>query len=990
MTADKGLLPASLRDTTVPALFADVARRLPGREAVVSGATSLTYADLDRRSALLAAAIRGAGVGRGDVVALLVRDRLDWIVGQLAVLRAGAAYLPISSREPAARLRFLLDDSAARLLIGAPDEPTGTPTLGFDATAEPGPDTETAADDPAYVMYTSGSTGTPKGVVVCHRNIVRLVRGNDFVAFGPDLRVLQTGAVGFDATTFEVWGPLLHGGAIALTAEDDVLDPGRLGARLREHAVTTLWLTSPLFSRIALADPAVFGPLRDLVVGGDVVVGAHVAMVHAACPGLRVINGYGPTENTTFSTTHLITPADTAGPVPIGTPLAGSTAYILDADGALANHGELHVGGDGVTLGYLNRPDLTERAFPPDPFLPGGRMYRTGDIVSRRADGVLEFVGRADRQVKVRGYRIEPGEIETVLRAHPEVTDAHVVTMDRPEGAFLVAYAVTAAPAADVRAHLAAKLPRHLVPGYVVPVRRFPLTANGKIDRAELPDPLTAFDSPTEHVPPVTEVEHAVVDLVEAALGVAPVGLLDSIYDLGVDSLTAAGLAASIRARLGRDVTTADVLVAATVSGIAEAVTEAAAAEAVEVVDTPVERPDAVLPLAPGQRALFAAQTRDPRTVRYNVPVRLDLPAGVDLAVLARAWQAVVDRHDALRTSFELADEPVQRVHAQVRAPLAVIDDDRAPVEPFDLGTAPLVRATVCAKRTLWLDAHHIVVDGLSLRTIVADLDAQCRGITQAPPSQFTDHLSRPPVATGHWAEVFAAPLDTADLPYDRPDDGTAAGQVLTVCLGAERTAALRALAAELGTTLFAVLAAAYGVFLRAATGAPEVVFGVPAAGRDPRTATAVGMFVNTVFLRVRPDPAASFADVVADVAGQTALALAHQGSAAAQVPLSALFALQPESALTAEFLGAATTLRPEHPGEAMVDINTQVYEQDRDLRVDWEYRTRFDQATVAAFADLYRDVLDRARSAPRAPTGALTATAPQAPASAPDFDFDL
>ncbi|MFJ3303921.1 amino acid adenylation domain-containing protein [Streptomyces sp. NPDC086549] len=1028
-------------DTTVHRLFLRWADATPDAPAVISGAGTLTYRQLADRSARLARRLLAHGVRRGELVAVRAERSAEWVIANLAVLRAGAAYLPISPAEPAQRVELLLEDGGVRLVLG--DREAELPggrgrelSVAQDLDAEAGLPLDTAATDRAYVMYTSGSTGRPKGVVVCHRNIARLVTDADFVEFSDRMRVLQTGAVSFDASTFEMWGPLLNGGVLVLPGEDVILHADRLGAALSEHRITTMWLTSPLFSRLVRQDPGIFAPLRDLIVGGDVVAPEHVAAVQGAAPGTRIVNGYGPTENTTFSTTHLILPEQGAGPIPIGRPIANSSAYVLDPEGVPlppGTIGELYVGGDGVALGYLNRPELTEAVFLPDPFLPGGRMYRTGDLVRQRADGVIEFHGRADGQVKIRGYRIEPGEIESVLRGHPLVSEATVVPRvragDDPADRYLAAYVTTtgATDVPELRAYLADQLPRHLIPGHLVVVDELPLTAHGKVDRSALPDPEELYDLPVEYVAPRDATEERLVAIWERLLPNTTVGVLDSMFDHGVDSLTAATLAAAVSKEFGTTLALSDVFRNPTVEELAEFLaehtTEPGGLPALSVAPSAAHHP-----LAPQQHPLYVEQSKETSSVRYNVPVLLEIPEDTDADRLAAAWRALLDRHETLRTSFQLADTPVQVVHERVDCELRIADDGEpdlaALIKPFDLATAPLARASLHRsgrRRWLFVDLHHLIVDGASLTRLFADLDALYRGAE--PPAVEHTYLDyahwasqgegrrRAEEQRAFWAAAFAGRPAPAELPTDRPRPAVRshAGDLLAFRLGAQRTATLRALAARHATTPFAVLAAAYAVFLSAVTGQDDVTFGVPASGRTVSGLDiTVGMFVNTVCLRLRPGTHQRFGELLDETSTTARGAFEHQdfplGELAGMVAeerspgrnpvFDSMLALQSAPLLTIDFLAERRLLRPRYTGATMFDLNMQAYEEPEDLHIEWEFSVElFDRATVEAFRDLLLGILDRALADQDTPlvdlVGPASAPAATAPVpSAADFAF--
>ncbi|WP_330333157.1 amino acid adenylation domain-containing protein [Streptomyces sp. NBC_00536] len=578
----------SVAAATVPELFAAQVARTPDAVAVVADGASLTYAELDARADRLARLLTGRGVGPESVVAVALPRGVELVVSLLAVVKAGGAYLPLDLSYPADRIAHMLRDSSAALLltdgaaaVDAGDLPRIAPA---DADREPdrpdeaaGPRAALSPDNTAYVIYTSGSTGLPKGTVVPHRAVDRLVRENGFLDLGPGNVVGQLASASFDAATFEIWGALLNGATLAVAAPG-ALSVAEAGTFLGRHAVDTLWLTAGLFHEVVDQDASVLAGVRRLLAGGDALSVAHCRRLLAALPSLRLFNGYGPTENTTFTAVHEVLAAELgedAGSVPIGTPVAETRVYVLDAElrpVPVGVEGDLYTTGAGLARGYGGQPALTAQRFVACPFEPGARMYRTGDRASWTARGRLLFAGRTDHQVKIRGFRVEPGEVETVVAAHPRVVQAAVIArQDTPGDVRLVAYVVTdhGTPAelpALIQGFLADRLPEYLLPAATVVLDALPLTANGKLDRTALPAPEYRAG---EGRGPADSREEAVSDLFREVLGLDKVGMDDDFFALGGHSLLATRLVTRVREVLGVEIPLRVVFEARTVAGLA-------------------------------------------------------------------------------------------------------------------------------------------------------------------------------------------------------------------------------------------------------------------------------------------------------------------------------------------------------------------------------------------------------------------------------------
>jgi amino acid adenylation domain-containing protein len=549
---------------SVPELFAEQVRLRPDAPALRDGDRVLSYSELAERSGRVAAALRSYGTSA--CVGVCLDRSVELIVTLLGVLRAGAHYLPLDPGYPEDRLRYMLSDAEASVLVtssalvGRISEWSGPTILVDDELPDAVDEQATGPEDLAYVMYTSGSTGRPKGIRVPHRGIVRLVHENDYAQFAPGDRVAHASSVSFDAATFEIWGALLNGAELVILPQDVVVEPPLLAAALREHGITVMWMTSSLFNHTVREVPDAVAGIGTVVIGGEALDVATVrAVLAGGAPG-RLVNGYGPTENTTFSATHHISSLpDDAVSVPIGRPIRGSSCYVMDDGLRLVPAGvpgELCVGGLGLAHGYVGRPELTTERFVANPYgRPGELLYRTGDVVRWRGDGVLEFLGRRDDQIKLRGYRIELGEIEAAVTAQPGVRAAVVLVRDGDGGPRLVGYVIPSEAGlstSELPVSLAASLPAFMIPSAFVVLDSFPLNANGKVDRKRLPEPeFTDTAAGDSFVAPRTELETTVAGVWAELLGVDRAGATDNFFHLGGNSLLATRVVSRLRRELG-------------------------------------------------------------------------------------------------------------------------------------------------------------------------------------------------------------------------------------------------------------------------------------------------------------------------------------------------------------------------------------------------------------------------------------------------------
>ncbi|MEU0005141.1 non-ribosomal peptide synthase/polyketide synthase [Streptomyces sp. NPDC006314] len=921
-------------------LFAAQVRRTPEAVAVSDGDRDLTYRRLSEWAGRLAARLVADGLTAEDRVALLMDRSAELVVAQLAVLMAGGAYLPVDTRAPEERRRTLLAQAGATIRLTTAEVAaarTGTrtataPTGAEVATARPGaeaatgPTTRTgAAEEPvppadpdrlAYVMFTSGSTGRPKAVAVRHRDVAALATDSRF-AGGVCARVLLHSPVAFDAATFEVWAPLLNGGCVVV-APGGTVDAALVRRLAAEGGLTALWVTAGLFRLLAQDAPDCFRGLVQVWTGGDVVPAAAVRRVLTACPGLSVVDGYGPTETTTFATSCALTGAAAVpDTVPIGHPLDDMRVHVLDSrlrpvpPGCA---GELYVAGEGVARGYLNRPGDTAARFLADPSgPPGARMYRTGDLARRRPDGTVEFLGRADDQVKIRGFRVEPGEVEAALAAHPDVVDVAVLAReDRPGARRLVAYVVGAAgqDPEELGAFAARTLPDYLVPTAFVPLDALPLSGNGKVDRAALPAP--EILPGRERVEPRNDTERRTAEVFGEVLGVEPPGVEDDFFGLGGDSILSIRLASRLAEAFGTDLTPRAVFTHPTPAALALLLAEERTASRPAIV--PVAR-EAVAPMSYAQQRLWFLEEFAPGGTEYVTALALRLRGSLDTGALGAALGALVARHESLRTTFDSADgHGVQIVHPPQDVPLPLRDLSGLPAEqrepalrrllaedrtrPFDLRRGPLLRTGLVRlagdDHVLTLTLHHIVTDGWSTSVLLGDLAHLYRAelgvaIGELPPLpvQYADyaHWQRTAGGTGtdeqlaHWKERLAD-AEPLELPTDRPRPPvrTSSGATTRLVVPARTARRLTRLARDRGTTLFTTLVAAAQAYLARLSGATDIAVGTVTSGRDrPETQGLVGFFVNTLVLRSRVQTQRPFAEFLTGVRQTVLDAFAHQ-----------------------------------------------------------------------------------------------------------------
>ncbi|HET8887656.1 MAG TPA: non-ribosomal peptide synthase/polyketide synthase [Candidatus Angelobacter sp.] len=1026
---------------SVSRIFEATARRYPDNVALEFAGARMTYSELNERANQIAHYLRGLGIGPERPVAVCLQRSPELIEILLGILKAGGAYVPLDTAYPQERIEFMLEDSGSDFVItqtalrhmlpGADREVICLEEVRPAITEAKRNDLQEApvGQNLAYVMYTSGSTGVPKGVAVLHQNITRLVKNTGYASFGPEEVFFLFAPVSFDASTFEIWGALLNGGKLAICPPANP-SLSELSGLLEKHQVTTLWLTAGLFRLMVDEQLSGLAHLRQLLAGGDVLSVEHVKMV--ASSGVRLINGYGPTENTTFSCCYTVTDESALqNTVPIGKPIANTEAYVLDANLQLAPMGvvgELYLGGDGLARGYLGRPDVTAERFVPHPYSSkeGARLYRSGDWVRWNTAGQLEFIGRKDGQIKLRGFRVELGEIETALRQQAGVKQAVVLMREEHEDKRLVAYVVTESEIgfAELREGLRKRLPEHMVPSGWVRLEQLPLTSNGKLDHRALPMP--APETEKGYVAPRNGKESQLVEIWKQVLGLEQLGVEDNFFELGGHSLKATQVVARVRTALGIELPLRAVFEAPTIAALAERLIEAGpGAHGLTVANGAAPQKDFALSYA--QQRLWFLHQMEPEQISYNLPGSARIRGRLDVDALHRAFQEVTRRHESLRTCFvSIQGEPRQVIDQESRLELALIDltsfspehaaEQLKDIEwqesrtPFDLERGPLVRLKLLRfapeEHVLLVTMHHIVSDGWSFKILLHELKALYEAFAggkesplREPSIQYSDFAvwqrewlssDRLEEQVSYWTRQLAAAPTRLDMPTDhsRPVVQSTRGVRQPVTLDKKLEEKLRKLCQEQSVTLYMALLAAFQTLLYRYTGQQDIIVGSPIAGRGhAETEGLIGFFVNTLAMRTELSGDLTFSQLLQRVKKTALDAYANQDlpfeklvetlsperDMASTPFFQVVFGLQDGQLPEIQFGQATVQMSPVDNGTAKFDLTLLLEESEAGIQGFLEYCTDlFTPSTIQRMLAHFNNLLSAIASDPHTSLAAL------------------
>ena len=883
------------KDKTVVDLIEEQALMHPDSIAIIYNDENITYEELNKQANKLARTLRSIGVEKNKFVAIVAERGMHSIVGILGVLKAGGAYVPIDPNYPIDRIKFMLDDCQPVVMLAGRNGlniDTDIPVLKLleeDAYSDIDTNLGTSADptDLAYVIYTSGTTGQPKGVLIEHKSVMRLLHGNDDINFGSEIRILQTGSISFDASTFEIWMPLSNGGQLILADDDILLNPEDMKCIINAKSINVMWLTSSLFNQLFDHSSEVFEGLDKLLIGGEALSVPHVSRFIEVNSETTLINGYGPTESTTFTTLYPI--ENYMNAVPIGKPIANTRIYIVK-DGQLCGigmPGELCIAGDGLARGYLGQPELTAEKFVDCPY-EDGKMYRSGDIARWLPDGNISFLGRIDEQVKIRGFRIELGEVETVISEQDGVSAAAVtVHVDNDGEKSICAYYVSEqVDEASLREKIKSHLPAYMMPAYMMRIETMPLTRNGKVDKKRLPKIEIAS---SEYVAPRTETENIVSKIFGEVLLVDSVGVNDDFFDLGGHSLRAARVINRLEESFGVRLLVRTIFENPTVASLSKLIDE----QKVSATYTPIPKIEKRqnYPMSSSQRRTFIINDMQPESVAYNMPTKIIGDRCMDSERVKTTLEKLVERHEILRTSFHMENgETIQRVSEDVvlsyeYEEVAEIDDDEVNqkykefVRPFNLGKAPLMRAKVINVKSnrsiMFFDMHHIISDGMSAGILISEFSRIYAGEELAPLRvhykdysawQASRDLSK---QEEYWKKIYSDDIPVLDIPIDkpRPQIQSYNGDRIRIRTEGNLREAVEKFSRIHGATEYMVLLSVFMMLLSRYSHQEDVVVGSPVSGRTHAdTEKMLGMFVNTLAIRAYPQKGKKYVEFLEEV----------------------------------------------------------------------------------------------------------------------------
>lgn len=901
------------KDKSIIDLFEEQVEKTPDNIAVVFKDEKLTYRELNEKANSLARELQKNGIQQEDIVAVFMNKSIEMIVAILAILKNGAAYLPIDIEYPSSRIDYMLKDSNTKIILSLeeinkdkvkPNYKIININLNSKLYVQNEKDNLKIKIKPnnlAYIMYTSGTTGNPKGVMIEHKNIIRLVKNQKYINFEPNDVIIQTGSIVFDACTFEIWGALLNSLQLFIISKESLLDINKFENELKKNNVTIMWLTAPLFNKICEERPTIFGTIKYLLTGGDVLSPKHIRIALEKNKTLKIINGYGPTENTTFSCCFSLDKIYDSS-IPIGKPITNSKCYVVSRCGKLQPigvPGELIVGGDGVSRGYLNRDELNEEKFILTEYSKD-KVYKTGDYVRWLKDGNIEFIGRIDNQVKIRGFRIELNEINLKILENENVNQVYTTVIEKENVKYICTYVIFKKEK-DVkllRKFAKENLPQYMVPTYIIPVDKFPLNANGKINKLLLPKIEDNIEkTENKEIKMRNKVDEFLKNELERILKSDNVNIESSFWELGGDSLTAINLIATIQNKFNVSIDIKTILNAENIKEISDIISNNKGQNIIITKTDPKEYYE----LSAEQKMIFYSNQKiGKENIVYNIPGAILIDKLLEKEKVENIFNIIINNNSSFKTYFELVNgEPVQKILKEVKVKVSSYENTQEEIQqlinefskPFDLSAPPILRIElhyIDGKKTLMLfESHHIIMDGTSLKILFKLFsDIYNDKLSYKNKFEYIDYVewqskfiktNKYTEIVKYWDEVLDD-VQVLNFPYDYNMNQDYQGKNISKSISIKDFNRYKEKAKDMGVTPYMLFLTAFIITLKKYTGQNNICIGTPYSNRDKNEfKNVIGMFVNDLIINANIEDSMTINEVLENIKEDVLLGITNQ-----------------------------------------------------------------------------------------------------------------